>query len=237
MLYISRYVWKPEGVLGKDGFLNHMLYGVVDTDDKVEEVVTLDVLEDASFDSKCKIHGVELWGSAGDIYSILPYQDPNKLTSLQMKTSMFKNVDVVVWKSRITGIKFHPEKMTKPVSIRLSDFANKCESCIFHANFVNEDASYVKSADQYRLTIVLDDKVRFDKGTFILGHFGSVVLGKGGLGVVIDMREMTNNRRAMSVYGQLYQARGDMIDSVIDIPERLAKARKYWDNGHWEPMD
>ena len=106
MLYISRRIAYIDGDFAK------VTYGVVDTDDNVETIVSADMLHEA-----ISIHGLKIGGYEADSRYIVPYQHKDSMRPSQAKIKMMRDVDVTVWGSYITRVRW--STMSDGVSIRL----------------------------------------------------------------------------------------------------------------------
>ena len=179
MLFISRRV-------GLDCF------GVVDTDDGVEEVVNKDDIAENVTRYKLDIKGVKEVGTLGIAVDIEPYQDVATMTRLQTKTSMLSKVDVTVYDKYITSIRWHT--IDEPATIRLSDFGERCEDCILVGNTLQ---------GEHNITLVFDDKLKSITPHTLTVEGWSTSLGKDGRGVVVDLRELTNETIVEDVYRSL----------------------------------
>lgn len=191
------------------------IYGVVDTDDGVEEVVDEVALWEAKSQLGLDIRGVSEVDETTVI--ALPYQDTSTMTLLQTKTSVLHKVDVKVYNGYITSIIWH--EITEPVYLRLSDFGDRCESCILYGN---------KAPGWVNMFLILDDKIKsISEHTFTIEGWSTAV-GKDGRGVSIDVRECTNEVLVDMVYRSLMYRSGwklrfvplELFDSIIDNPVR-----------------
>ena len=203
MLYISR-------------FAGRYCYGVVDTDDGTEEVVAGYDITNAVSNLGLSILGVDIDPQSTlkpTVDSILPYHDVTRMTPLQVKTNLLQHVEVFVFGDIIANVRFRADEITVPSIIRLSDFGKVCGDRMLYGN---------RPSGAHKITLILDDKLSFSKHTF-LKPTGS--LGKSGLGVVLDMREMHDDGEAKAVYKSIMSGPGtlEMMDSIIDD-----RGRKEW---------
>lgn len=213
MLYISRYV-HPQG------------YGVVDTDDDTEEVVTREDIYLVCCALGIKVRGVILeTDDTGFTYVAYAgvYQPAETQTQLQIKTRLLRHVEVLVYKSMITHIRWSPNDIKEPVTIRLSDFGTTlADYCL----------TSIAPAGCHKVTLIIDDKIQFsEKGCFFATDM-SVDIGVRGLGVVLDLREMTNDAVVRQLYKIMYD--GDfarLFDSLLDTPERMERMIETWGVG------
>lgn len=228
MLFISRYIWRDNIVhKGICGATDKILFGVVDTDDDMESIVAWRDIERVSHVG-IDINGVELAFPFRSVRTITPWQDKNSVSTMQVKSSVLWHTDVTMWNGRITSIIWHSEHIYSPVELRLSDFGDCCEDCILYDNFGSGSISPTGEIGTHKITLVLDDKIRISPDTFRVGGTSLTVLGKGGMGVVLDLRELTDDNRADIVYESLHRYYGDPLDSVIDNPERIERVRQRW---------
>ena len=221
MLYISRIASKPgAGAVDWNRTtpeltrppVSDILYGVVDTDDGIEQMVTLSDIADACCHKGLKIHGVRT--GYDSLIAVIPYQPPETLTNTQKKTMSLYQVSIIVYSGAITSITFDGTSILKPATVRLSRFARYCSDYLF----LNVDYCGV-----HAVTLVLDDNVHFTKKSFF--GYESYSPGISGLGVVFDLRELYDNHSAWIVYDTLFSWSGgaDPLESIIDIPERRAR--------------
>lgn len=194
VLYISRYVGRYS-------------YGVVDTDDDSESVVSVDVLERAVVKSKLNIEGVVLSDrhSSGDrrIDSIRPYQMPEYATQLTIKTQTLQGVEVVLWKDAIASISRKP--WCNQTSIRLSDYCTNCHERIF--------TLLPRNATNW-LRIILDDKIQIMDKTFSKGNYSF-----NDVKVSFDVKEVTDKRLLYRIYTSV--GVDDIDHSIIDLVPRF----------------
>lgn len=170
MLYISRYF----GV-GR--------YGVVDTDDGVEQVVTKKELVN-SLNLGCEIRG------ASDENTIRVYQPTETRSQLQVKTYALLRVDIKTYKDCIVDISFDPNQITNPVTLRLSDYGKKCGDYLL---------AYTKQAAKHKVTLILDDKIGFGKKSFWIPPSNNLE----AFGLNIDIRELCDDT-ALIFYSSVY---------------------------------
>lgn len=218
MLFISRIF--RDNILHPDDEFANPHYGVVDTDDNVEEIVPWLVIFHACVECGLTIQGVEIRhiGVVHEITSITPYQSSSTMTPLQAKTALISHVHITVYAGCITSIRWNPEEIQAPVSVRLSDFGSSVSDfCLIFNNY----------ASDYVVTLALDDKLDFSSVSFSVGapHFVSAE----GLGVKYDLREMLDDAKAEFVYNSVGGTRP--LDSIIDRPDRynrMATKLKTW---------
>lgn len=128
MLYVSRFVsflsWCDES---RSVDYGEMKYGVVDTDDYQEEIVSYAVLTKAVFELGIPILGVErvTYANRSTGIEVTPYQDDRYCTRLMVKTKTVLGVDIRVFNGEITAILINESVMRDGVRVKLSDFGDK----------------------------------------------------------------------------------------------------------------
>lgn len=203
MLYISRFA-------GIERF------GVTDTDDGVETVVSLSQLKNILG------MGIEVLGVDAVVH---PFRGPRSIdirtvkvcppnvkgTTAQAKALIMYGVDVRSDKGRVTSVSWLYDKVGKndgPVRIRLSEHGNLLE------NFSFARTGTIPTG--MRLIFVLDDKIKVKKQSFqrFFDHYGCLVL---------DVSEVTSHRTLQYAYEEYFvQHRGDIEDvdrHIIDTEE------------------
>lgn len=205
MLYVSRYIW-PDS------------FGVMDTDDGVEQSVTSKELTDAFFCQHLDIKGMSIKD-----FPVKIYQPPETKTQAQLKLEMLSHIETIVFQGMLVNIRFDWRKLRAPVSVRLSNFCSGIGDSIFRGSDVS---------GPHRLTLVFDDKIAS------IGRFGLQPLvcpaphkSRDTLCVRFDFSEVTNEALVSSLYESLYARYGavrlfhydEIYASVIDIAERKAK--------------
>lgn len=188
-------------------------YGVADTEDGVEEKVDAMRLHNYVIDLNIPIAGVIPSDDENVFPVISVYQPLETMTQLQVKTEMLLGVSVKVYKDAISSISWDCKRISKPVAIRLSDFAKGCHDGIL----VN---SGVK-AYRHILTLILDDKVDFTMRSFRVPFGGN--LGENGLGIIFNVKELTDASRVKLLYDIMfrYSDDPDIYKTIIDSPERM----------------
>lgn len=200
MLYISRYV-------GKDYF------GVVDTDDNVEEVVSREYLSALCKDKGITVEGIIPRRMGEDIIRVV--QPESTRNKLQTKLKVLKRIEVLQRGSIITAINWQDRDIKEPVSIRLSDFGTMCADFLFMNHLSTDiEASNVK--------FILDDNIEYS--TYAFNRLqGSFVVGPHGIGATFDLTELCD-AVANRVYGMLVtKYQGCSLGSVSDNMKRKAK--------------
>lgn len=213
MLYISRRI----NYLGADYSVQDdsaLRFGVVDTDDWAEEIVGLNALKAISSAGDIKIFGLS--NPVRSTRDVHPYQ-PNP-TPFQTKLNMLKGVSVAVNNDVIVDINYDVRRVTSPVRLRLSDFASECGDYILYG---------VEVCTGHKLTLVLDDTLIIRETSFEVWPF----VGPDGIGVVFDMRELTNLNTLNLVYKTVFRSL-EAYDTlcfsvpVIDYENRIIEMNK-----------
>ena len=207
MLYVSRYDIGDK-------------YGICDSDDMVEEVVTFAKVSYNSYTLGIKIHGVEIKEEKDEIWDelhvrvrrIFAYQVPEYSTRQQAKLKTLYGIDVKVWDGMVTSVTCDERRVSAPVRLRLSDFAAECGSCIFHCN---QDIGF------HKLIVVLDDKITFGQYIFNSKSDDYYHPGKSKLGIAIDVSEVSDDEQARFAYNSyIHGSRNPSFNSIYDKSER-----------------
>lgn len=213
MLFISRYIVEPQSGVPWVRYAAAK-YGVVDTDDDSETVISLGELARCCCSYGLEIKGVQTLGlgSVSEIHSAEPYQPDDSVTVAQAKLSTLYNVRVTCWKDWITSLSFDADTIiAAPVTIKLSDFGTKL------ADYFLSKLSY---NTRHTVTLVFDDSLSFDVNSFsVYGGY----LGVDGIGIVYDVRGLTKERELYTIYFLLYATAPEgvnMFDSIIDHEDR-----------------
>ena len=209
MLYISRYI-------------GHDRFGVVDTDDDVETEARISDLYKAVKIFGLDIKGVGLLKGHVTESTIKVYQPVETVTRLQVKTKSLQRVDVKTYGDMITSILWRPEDITEPVTIRLSDFGTSCADMLFSGNM---------KSGKHKVTVVLDDAVTAQTDTFRVRFTDDSYVGIGGIGVVLDLHDISDDRFAEPIYSVLFDVRdySERMRTVSDYEDRkLRFARKFY---------
>ena len=210
MLYISRYKYKD-------------FVGIVDTDDGVEEFVDYYSLYNLCCDLGLEIVGVRTSVSDNALQYVDGadvYQPRSTLKPIQTKAKLMKHVDVKLYNALITSVLWDYERLVEPVVIRLSDFGSKCADCLLSGNV---------HAGTHKITIVVDDKVDIGEGTFKLREDDDSYMGITGLGVALDVSEVTDFSAAKAIYNSFFFGSVPELErSIIDIENRKKKMMRYF---------
>ena len=207
MLYISRYIYKDS-------------FGVGDTDDGVEEIVSRDNLEEICCTWLVPIEGVQIYWDSFMRYitSTCTYQPVETMSQLQIKTKVLKGIEVHTLGSMVTNILWNKDDILLPVRIRLSDFGDCCGECILSGN---------RHSRLHQVTLVLDDKISFGQKVFKLRSSDDTFLGRDGVGVMLDLREITDDAVAERAYRAYYTGNPSILfGSIIDHEERKERMKK-----------
>lgn len=195
------------------------LYGVVDSEDDTEEIVSIDKLHDI-VNLGVSIKGVKTRtivtsdGVVKSIYFVSPVQNPETMTAAQTKLAVLSRVNVCVYHDIVTSVKWDTNEIMSPVTIRLSDYGHILGRLAFSNNTLDDGGN--------KLTVILDDKFHIHQNTIPQARTFSQ------LGVVFDLRELTHEQVARVVY---WGVRGefDPDSRIIDSPERMKRlGDRYW---------
>ena len=174
MLYISRYIGLRS-------------FGVVDTDDGVEQVATARDIVEATLNSHLVIQGCSI-----DEFPTRPWQPQETKTPLQLKTKLLSHVDVVTYKSAVTSIIWKGDKIKLPVTVRVSDFG--CDLAEF---ILRHNNAYL----EHKITLVFDDKIRKVVPWSLQPVVSPIPVKKfDRIGVIFDFSEVTNLKLLQSLY-------------------------------------
>lgn len=136
MLYISRFIEDDH-------------YGVVDTADYHETIISWEDLERDITQFHIPINGVYQTND-GVIDLVVPYQDKKFVTRAQVKARMLLGLDIRLYKDEITGIYIGHSGFEDGRRIRLSDFGRKMSGVA--------DVAWIIHSSGHSVTFVLDDK-------------------------------------------------------------------------------
>lgn len=202
MLYISR-------MIGRDKF------GVVDTDDGVEEVIDYATLNEIVCWSKVTIRGVHVDGHPVKyIQAVEVYQPPETKGVLAVKTHLMKGIEVTTYGECITGVYWRQPALVSPVKIQLSKFGTRCSDFLF--------TQVGGTKRKGKVTLILDDRVHLSDQSFSFRDDTEINLGY--IGVVVDMRGISEMRFAERAYRILYHDGPFPIgDIVIDYEDRKTR--------------
>lgn len=225
MLYISRIKHAPgEGHIAFE-ITHHeltrhpaasILYGVVDTDDGKEQLVSQQDLAYSTCMLNMSIAGTAIGkdSSTGKktLLRAAPYQLDRTRSANQKKLASLYGVDLVIYNGAVVGINYDGTKMSKPATIHISQFCDSLGDYLLMA---------VYPCRRHALTVVLDDNVKFSP--YSLCGYASYPPGVSCLGAKFDIRDVSNVGAAYYMYQMLYRFGGvDSIrGSLIDEPSRM----------------
>lgn len=219
MLYVSRYIGQHE-------------YGIVDTDDEVEEIVNFDFIRERCIRHNIAIQGVDPYYFQKSAGKVFLYQPPEAVSQAQLKLKMLCRINLKVYKSIITSIDWKISDIVAPVSLRLSDFGTSC------ADFVLDSvgkilADLILNAKKYsarnRVTIILDDKLTYSPRSFWIFGYDSSVINR--INVIFDLHELSDDN-ARIVYKMLFPDL-EAIDctNIVDDKARMKAMRRMLSGG------
>ena len=204
MLYVSRYIG--------DGH-----FGVVDTDDDVEQEVSIRDIETAVNGHNLQIAGVRKIPGLSRRYTARPYQNPATVTQLQVKTSTLCGVDVMVYKNLITRVSGKQLKHDGVVRVRLSQFGDTiCSQCFYENDSFREG----------KTILVLDNALSYEDCAFQQPVCAGVTYDNQYYGVTFDLHELSDEN-AIFVYRGLLESieLAFLKGAVIDTDERTARVQ------------
>lgn len=195
MLYISRRIGANK-------------VGVVDTDDGVEQIISLYQFGSSMY-KKLGVRGCTFTGGYQSGAIVLPYQPDETRSPVQLKARLLTGVDIKVYNDIVTNINLSTV-LNPPVTIRLSDFGSKCSDCLLFGNGEN--------IGRHIITLVFDDKISVGEDVF--RHDIDVVSnGVQGIGAKFDLCEAED---VSKIYSGLIRFNGwQILSSVIDRKERF----------------
>ena len=131
-----------------------ILYGVVDTDDGKEQLITQRDLAYSACMLNMSIAGTAL-GRDKDtgkktLLRAAPYQLDSTRSAKQKKLVSLYGVDLVMYNGAVVGINYDGTKISRPVTINMAQFSNMLGDYLLIANF---------PCERHVLTIVRDDTV------------------------------------------------------------------------------
>lgn len=194
-------------------------FGVVDTDDGKEDIMTRDEIEYACIKLGIHIEGVTLrthskYKDVVHIERIDVYVPPENRTVKETKLRTVKGVDIKTVDGQIVSIDWIKMPNANRV-VRLSDYGVECGADLFPARCVGF-MTQSPVADQ-GLTLVLDDKLTVHRKAFKFAY---------NTGLVFDLREVTDQKIVNNFYQELLTDIGlaKIRPTVLDKDERL----DYW---------
>lgn len=190
MLYISRFA-------GED------VYGVVDTDDDIENIVSWQELCEAVETHGLDIQGTVLANTKNTILmSCRPYQLPKYCTKAQAKLKTISKVDLKLWRGEVTSVIFDNEIVEQDITLRLSDYGRR----ISGAAPIGGTFFMLNCGP----TIILDDKVE------VYGDSLEIFMS----GVRWDLREMRDTEFIYKYMVARHKDRDYWKYNLIDLPGR-----------------
>ena len=167
---------------------NGYAYGVVDTDDGVEQFCSISDIAKA-LRRGLKIEGVTV--KDGDIAEILPHQLSEYSTSLQTTLALMHDIFITTYRDEITSITWSFGYCKPLSSVRLSDFGHSCAGRIFQA---------AQCLDLYKATFIVEDELEFTDSTFIIpGELYDKRIPET-VGCKLDVRSMKDEAKLSKLY-------------------------------------
>lgn len=166
-------------------------YGVYDTDDGTEELITFTDLAKVTIDDGIDVKGITTqdMSSLGikSIFldTVIPYQDPQFYTKAQAKLKTLRGIDIHTWKDEITYIGINGHVFPEKLSVRLSDYGKT-----MHGEM---DVMWYGTKQGKSITLVLDDKL------YVYGGYPTVGLA----GVIWDVSEVSSGKLVAGMFKQL----------------------------------
>lgn len=201
MLYVSRLV----------GY-THL--GVVDTKTGREEIYDRETIANAITKRNTFIEGATVEKRFGvyDVASVpIPYQLPETVTPLQVKMNMVGGIDIRVYNGIISRFLIRTEEIKTPVRVRLSDFGDSVADYVLFGN---------QAAYNQVMEVILDDKIKSVTSKSFRVDVG--VLSAASLGVVFDLRELSDDSIAENIYCALAADYCKPSVAITDNLERMA---------------
>lgn len=202
MYYISRVVTRGR-------------YGVVDTDDGKESIMSTSEIKKAVIELGFQIAGVTVKSTrqGWTLEKIVAYQPPKSVSTKQVKAKVMQGVDVSKNGDVVVGISVTPRTI-QPLSIRLSDFGTQ------YGKYVLKDRTITGN-----VIFVLDDSLKINQLTF-RDWYGNVSM---------DFREVTKQSILDAVLSDdffdryVIIGRLNLLDTaIIDRPERMSYCKAVW---------
>lgn len=193
-------------------------YGVVDTEDGHEDVMTVDDIEYATCEMSVRIEGVTLRSrrSGPTTYAVVDsidvYTPQGSRQAKEVKLNFLRGVDIKTSNGVIVEITWSKPKDDTNRVIRLSDYGTSCAVGVL----VKEARAFYRiNKEQQFVTIVLDDKIAIERKTF---------KKCAGSGAVFDLREVKNLNTVEWFYTEMIADKPSvkhLRKVVIDDPNRL----------------
>lgn len=188
---------------------NMSCYGIVDTDDDTEDIITEALLSYMVYELGMKVEGAERGESPnwGQELFITPYQDQRYCSSVHTKTKTLLGVDVRTYKGEITAIIADGKFFKGDTRIRLSKYGNVINQGVL-LRFIHNLLA------QNSLILVMDDKIE------IGGNIFRFLLSN----VYFDLSEVSN----VEQYGWCFDGIEDepALNYIIDKHGRVGNLTK-----------
>ena len=221
MLFVSKCICRDKSADSQ----NPIEYVVVDTDDGKEEVCSVLDIYTAVVDLGLTIHGFR-WVDAGE-YVIVPYQDSSTVSKLQLRTLFIDHIDIKVSGNEITSILLDANSIEKASTIRLSDFGTSIADYVLYGNRDVSNGWHPVT----KLKLIVDDKIKHVAIKSFSTHSNLRSIGAYGMGVILDLTELTNNKVAEAIYRSILPQPGNSLWSITDSNERKLKMKQRWQRG------
>lgn len=214
MLYVSRRVG-----LGK--------IGIVDTDDGVETIVGMIELSSMLSSTGLDIKGIKLrktklsFTDFRVMGAINVYQSDMYRTLNQAKVCALLKVDVTLFRGVISCISWDNDNIDKPVTVVLSNLASRCGDLVFYSQ---------KWVGEHKVTFVIDNFIEFGEFAF-RGSRESQKITWDGIGVKFDLRELTDDNKALLIYSAVANSLAEYVDfpeTIIDNEARMEAMMRRW---------
>lgn len=151
---------------------------------------------------------------------IHPHQHPKWAKRIQAKTAVVHEVNVTTYKNTVTAVTFDSRNVKHDVTLRLSDYGDRC-ACDLLSNV----ACFGSYGRGKKVTIVLDDKINFQKHSFIPPISMDCDVLKD---IVIDLREVTSDFRANRLYWMFGLERCECLLDNEERRERFQNRELKW---------
>lgn len=211
MLYISRIREDEKGGYNTE-------FTITDSADGKERRVDMDKLDEAVFQYGLDIKGVVVKrGFDSYIDYVEVYQDPETITTQQIKLKVLQGIDLKLYKGEITSITANGNVTNGDAVVRLSDFGKSMCWCA-QVGWDNH-----KGGDN--IVMIIDDKIK------MIGRVPRLSI----VWAVWDIRELTNSALVRKIYKQL------MLDESVspaswdnyirDYHKRMTFYAEVWNSG------
>lgn len=146
MLYLSR--------IFDNELASTVRYGIVDTDDDSEQLISWPALRDNVVGRGLEIAGVSTSDSISGLYihDTHPYQDARYCTAAQAKAKTLLGVELVLWRGIITCITADANVTPTGATLCLSDYCTKVNASAY--------IGWLPSTNKSKfMRLILDDKI------------------------------------------------------------------------------